>query len=69
MRHLDYPRLLFLVDGALGEAAISGVGDVGSLENGRWSLPRAQPELWFPIVGFLLFQGFLIFALLRLREN
>jgi hypothetical protein len=37
-------------------------------ENGRWLLPGPEPRLWFPIAGFLLFQGVLILALIRMRE-
>ena len=59
----------FLFDGALGEGAISGVGDVAFLDSsGQWRLPGPEPKLWVPIGGFILFQGVLIFALIRLRE-
>ena len=59
----------FILDGALAEAAISGVGDVAFVdENGRWSLPEPQPRLWLAIAAFVLAQGLLVFALIRLRE-
>ena len=59
----------FIVDGTLGEAAISGSGDVGQLDaNGTFSFPGPEPELWRWIAGFVFFQGILVLALIRLRE-
>ena len=59
-----------LLGGALGEAAISGHGDLAfSDAEGNWVFPSAKPELWFPIMGFILFQGVLVFALIRTREQ
>jgi hypothetical protein len=58
-----------MFDGLLGEAAISGVGDVGYMTaNGTWSWPGPEPELWPWIIGFILLQAALILALLRLRD-
>jgi len=54
----------------MGEGAISGCCDVGYLdEHGKWGLPGPEPKLWLPIVGLILFQGALIFTLIRLRER
>jgi hypothetical protein len=59
-----------LLDGALGEAAISGCCDVFFMdESGKIIWPRPEPELWLPIIGFVVIQGFLILALIRLRES
>ena len=65
--------MLFLcltLTGSMGEAAISGVGDILYIhEHGRFAIPAAEPALWFPIAGLILVQGILIFALIRLREK
>ena len=59
-----------ILDGALGEAAISGVGDVGYFdESGYFKFPGPEPRLWLPIAGFIVLQGILIFGLIRLRET
>jgi hypothetical protein len=58
------------IDGMLGEAAILGGGDVGFVDaDGKFALPLANPKLWLPIIGFVVIQGFLIFALIRLRHT
>jgi hypothetical protein len=58
-----------ILDGAMGEAAISGYGDVGHWNTtGTWSFPGPNPELWPWIAGLVLLQGSLIVALFRLRE-
>jgi hypothetical protein len=57
-----------LIDAGLGEGAISGMGNVAYRSNGLWVLPQPDPSLWLPIACFVLFQGILIFALIRLRE-
>jgi len=57
-----------ILDVALGEAAISGTGDVAYWDQGNLVFPHAQPELWLPIFGFVVVQGVLVFALIRLRE-
>lgn len=57
-----------LIDGALGEAAISGCCDVYYLDaEGRIVLPRPDPKLWLPIVVFVLLQGALVLGFIRLR--
>jgi hypothetical protein len=57
------------LDELLAEGAISGLGDVAYVDaEGNWEFPRAEPKLWLPIAGFILLQGLLVFALLRLRE-
>jgi hypothetical protein len=54
----------------MGEAAISGCCDVAYLgKHGGWRLPDPEPKLWLPIVGLTLFEGVLIFALIRLRKT
>jgi len=59
-----------LLDGALGEGAISGCCDVGYIDaNGHFALPGPEPGLWPWIIGFILLQGALITALLRLRDK
>ena len=59
-----------ILDGALGEAATSGSGDVGHLDaNGIWSLPGPEPELWPWIAGFTFLQGILVLVLIRLRDS
>lgn len=58
-----------VVDGALGETAISGCCDVGFVREGTWGVPEAEPELWFPAFGFVLAQGAMITALIRLRPE
>ncbi len=55
-----------MLDAAIGETAISGCCDVG-LWDGRWVMPEAKPELWFPAFVFVLAQGAMIAALIRLR--
>jgi hypothetical protein len=60
--------ICFLLDAELGEAAISGVGDVGFIENGMWVMPAADPSPWLPILGFIILQSILFFAVIRLRE-
>jgi H+/Cl- antiporter ClcA len=58
-----------VADGVLGEAAISGAGDVFRVdEHGHWVFPAGQPELWAPIVLLVALQGVLVFALLRTRR-
>ena len=58
-----------IVDGGLGEAAISGSGHVGMWDaQGHIVFPSAQPELWLQIMGFILFQGVLVAVLIGLRE-
>jgi hypothetical protein len=53
----------------MGEGAISG-SDVGYLDkHGEFALPGAEPVLWLPIGGLILFQAVLIFTLIRLRER
>jgi len=57
-------------DAALGEAAISGSGDVGYQKaDGTWSFPGPDPTLWRWIVGFILIQGAFILAIIRLRDK
>ena len=52
----------------MGEAAISGYGDVGYLNaDGTFSMPGPDPELWPWIAGLILLQGIMIMALIRLR--
>jgi len=59
-----------LVDAAMGEGAISGCCDVGFVDpSGHFALPGPDPELWLPIAGFVVIQGFLILAIIRLRES
>ena len=59
-----------ILDGEMGEGAISGYGDVFYLdEHGRFTLPGREPKLWFLIAGLILFQGVLIFTLIRLRRQ
>ena len=58
-----------IIDGGLGEAAISGCCDVASVENGVWQLPGPMPELWLPIAAFVLFQGILIALLIRMKRG
>jgi hypothetical protein len=59
-----------LIDGALGEAAISGCCDVvAGSGDGGWIAPRPQPEIW-PWLGlFVAFQALLIFATLRVGRK
>jgi hypothetical protein len=58
-----------ILDGAMGEGAISGYGDVGNQNaNGIWSLPGPDPSLWQWIAAFILIQGALIVAFFRLRD-
>ena len=58
----------FLLDASLGNVAISG-GHSGHLDaNGHWLFSTSEPELWLPISGFLIFQGGLVVALIRLRQ-
>jgi hypothetical protein len=53
----------------MGEAAISGYGDVGRLNtDGTWSFPGPDPTLWPWISGFILVQSALILAIIRLRD-
>ena len=58
-----------LLDGALGEGAISGCCDVGYIDaNGHFALPGPDPGFWPWIVGLVCLQGMLILALIRIRE-
>lgn len=58
-----------MVDGALGEGAISGCCDVAIRRtNGEYLLPGPEPKLWIPIAGMQLIQGILIAVLIRLRR-
>ena len=57
-----------MVAAGLGEAAISGCCDVGYWKNGRVVFPGPEPELWLPICLFVIVQGVLVFALIRLRH-
>ena len=53
----------------MGEAAISGYGDVGYANaDGTWSLPGPDTALWPWIFGFILIQSALILAIIRLRD-
>ena len=53
----------------MGEAAISGDGDVGYAKpDGTWSFPSPDPTLWPWIFGFIVIQALLILAIIRLRE-
>jgi hypothetical protein len=38
------------------------------VKNGHWVFPQPEPKLWLPICGFVLIQGVLVFALIRLRQ-
>jgi hypothetical protein len=60
--------LSLILDGAMGEAAISGYGDVGYLtSDGRFSHPGPDPSLWPWIAGLILVQAGLILAIIRLQ--
>ena len=62
--------LCVMFDGLLGESAISGYGDVGyQRADGTWSFPGPDPTLWPWIFGFILIQGVLILAIIRLRDK
>jgi len=56
----------FLVDGAIGDYAITG-GDVIRVVDGRWASPGGDPSMWAWAGGFVIAQGLLILALIRLR--
>lgn len=59
-----------VLDGVLGEAAISGYGCLIYWDAaGNLILPQPRPELWVPILGLILVQGLLVVALIRLRER
>lgn len=61
--------ICLLIDGGLGEVAISGCCDVGFVKDGNWAMPEAKPELWFPAFVFVLAQGAMIAALIHLRPE
>lgn len=71
VRICTYIVLVFcaLIDGGLGEEAISGCCDVGHSANGHLFFPGPEPELWPWIVVFILVQGALVFAVFRLRDR
>ena len=57
-----------ILDGALGDYAISPGGDVIYFDaNGQWIAPKPSPAVWISITGFVLLQGVLILAQIRLR--
>jgi hypothetical protein len=58
----------FLADGYLGEAAIFSGDRISVDERGNWLAEGPQTHLWLPIAGFLILQGILIFAAIRLRD-
>ena len=60
--------LCFLLDGALGEYAITGGSRdvVYPDDQGQFPPPAAVP--WIPIAIFVLVQGILVFAQIRLRK-
>ena len=59
-----------LFDGALGESAISGYDCCGYQNpDGTWSFPGPEARLWPWICGFILIQGALILAIIRLRDK
>ena len=67
--HLGGPCLLLHPRWIPGRGAISGCCDVATVEKNGWSnFPGPEPRLWLPIGIFLIFQGVLIFALIRLRQ-
>jgi hypothetical protein len=56
-------------DAALADYAISPVWCIFfSDEDGHWTSPKPPPEAWIVVLGFILLQGGLIFALIRLRS-
>jgi hypothetical protein len=58
-----------MLDGAMGEAAISGYGDVGYLSaDGTWHFPGPDPTLWPWICALTLVQGGLALTIIRLRD-
>lgn len=58
-----------ILDAGLGEAAISGAGHYFFLDDrGNLVTPRGDNTLWVPIALFVVLQGLLVFALIRLRR-
>jgi hypothetical protein len=58
-----------ILDGGLGEMAISGCCDVALNGYGRWVLPGPEPKFWIPIGCLIVFQAVMIAALIRLRPE
>jgi hypothetical protein len=61
--------ICLLLDGALAQDAISPGGCMIYMDKDwNWIPPKSSPHIWLWIAGFVLLQGVLIFAQIRLRS-